>query len=60
MHPHVGDADAADGAVNTGFVSVSGKPFDMVVNRDHVGFVSLRKGPSLVVMNTARFMPAIF
>jgi DNA-binding beta-propeller fold protein YncE len=38
---------------------VGGTPFDVVVTRDHSGFVSLRKSAPrpLVVMNTATFKP---
>jgi DNA-binding beta-propeller fold protein YncE len=46
--------------VHTGFVQVGGKPFDVVVNRDNFGFVSLRKGAPLVVMKTSGFVPATF
>ena len=45
--------------VSTSFAPVDGTPFDVVVTRDHSGFVSLRKSARLplVVMNTARFEP---
>ncbi len=45
--------------VRTHFVQVGGKPFDVVVTPNHFGFVSLRKGAPLVVMNTARFVPTV-
>jgi DNA-binding beta-propeller fold protein YncE len=43
--------------VRTEFVQVGGKPFDVMVTPNHLGFVSLRKGAPLAVMNTARFVP---
>ncbi len=45
--------------VHTGFVRVGGQPFDVVVTANHFGFVSLRKGFPLVVMNTASFVPTV-
>jgi DNA-binding beta-propeller fold protein YncE len=45
--------------VSTSFTPVGGKPFDVVVTRDHFGFVSLRRGNPLVVMHTATFAPTI-
>jgi serine/threonine-protein kinase len=45
--------------VRTAFVQVGGKPFDVVVTPNHFGFVSLRKGAPLAVMNTGRFVPTI-
>jgi DNA-binding beta-propeller fold protein YncE len=41
------------------FVQVGGSPFDVVVTPNHFGFVSLRKGNPLVVMNTSQFAPTI-
>ena len=46
--------------VHTRFVQVGGMPFDVVVNHDNFGFVSLRKGAPLVVMKTSRFVPTTF
>ena len=45
--------------VSTSFAPVNGTPFDVVVTRDHSGFVSLRKSARLplAVMDTARFEP---
>jgi DNA-binding beta-propeller fold protein YncE/tRNA A-37 threonylcarbamoyl transferase component Bud32 len=43
--------------IHTAFAQVGGKPFDVVVTHNHFGFVSLRKGFPLVVMNTAAFTP---
>jgi hypothetical protein len=43
--------------VHTHFVQVGGKPFGVVVTRNHFGFVSLGEGAPLVVMNTAKFVP---
>jgi DNA-binding beta-propeller fold protein YncE len=43
--------------VHTGFVPVSTKPFDVVVTRNHFGFISHKFGP-LVVVNTASFVPS--
>jgi DNA-binding beta-propeller fold protein YncE len=47
--------------VHTHFVPVDGTPFDVVVTRDHSGFVSLRKSAALplVVMNTVKFVPTV-
>jgi DNA-binding beta-propeller fold protein YncE/tRNA A-37 threonylcarbamoyl transferase component Bud32 len=45
--------------VRTEFVQVGGQPFDVVVTPNHFGFVSLRKGAPLVVMNTAKFVPTV-
>ena len=45
--------------VATHFVQVGGSPFDVVVTPNHFGFVSLRKGNPLVVMNTTQFAPTI-
>jgi len=45
--------------VRTEFVQVGGRPFDVVVSPNHFGFVSLRKGAPLAVMNTARFVPTV-
>jgi serine/threonine-protein kinase len=45
--------------VRTEFVQVGGKPFDVVVSPNHFGFVSLRKGAPLAVMNTAKFVPTV-
>jgi len=45
--------------VRTAFVQVGGKPFDVVVTPNHFGFVSLRSGAPLVVMNTAKFVPTV-
>ena len=45
--------------VRTHFVQVGGKPFDVVVSPNHFGFVSLRNGQPLVVMNTAKFVPTV-
>jgi len=45
--------------VRTEFVQVGGKPFDVVVSPNHFGFVSLRKGAPLTVMNTAKFVPTV-
>jgi serine/threonine-protein kinase len=45
--------------VRTEFVQVGGLPFDVVVTPNHFGFVSLRKGAPLVVMNTANFVPTV-
>jgi len=45
--------------VRTAFVQVGGKPFDVVVTPSHFGFVSLRNGAPLVVMNTAKFVPTV-
>ena len=45
--------------VRTHFVQVGGSPFDVVVTPNHFGFVSLRNGNPLVVMNTAGFAPTI-
>jgi DNA-binding beta-propeller fold protein YncE len=45
--------------VRTHFVQVGGKPFDVVVSPNHFGFVSLRNGEPLVVMNTAKFVPTV-
>jgi len=45
--------------VRTAFVQVGGKPFDVVVSPNHFGFVSLRNGAPLVVMNTAKFVPTV-
>jgi serine/threonine-protein kinase len=45
--------------VRTHFVQVGGKPFDVVVSPNHVGFVSLRNNAPLVVMNTTKFVPAV-
>jgi DNA-binding beta-propeller fold protein YncE len=43
--------------IHTAFAQVGGKPFDVAVTHNHFGFVSLRKGFPLVVMNTAAFTP---
>jgi len=43
--------------IHTAFAQVGGKPFDVVVTRNHFGFVSLRKGFPLLVMNTSAFVP---
>ena len=43
--------------IHTAFAQVGGKPFDVVVTRNHFGFVSLRKGSPLLVMNTSAFAP---
>jgi DNA-binding beta-propeller fold protein YncE len=43
--------------IHTAFAQVGGKPFDVVVTRNHFGFVSLRKGFPLLVMNTSAFAP---
>jgi DNA-binding beta-propeller fold protein YncE len=45
--------------VRTQFVQVGGKPFDVVVTRNGFGFLSLRKGSPLTVMNTSKFAPAV-
>jgi DNA-binding beta-propeller fold protein YncE/tRNA A-37 threonylcarbamoyl transferase component Bud32 len=45
--------------VRTHFVQIGGKPFDVVVSPNHVGFVSLRNNAPLVVMNTAKFVPTV-
>jgi serine/threonine-protein kinase len=45
--------------VRTHFVQVGGKPFDVAVSPNHFGFVSLRNGEPLVVMNTAKFVPTV-
>ena len=45
--------------VRTAFVQVGGRPFDVVVTPNHFGFVSLRNGAPLVVMNTAKFVPTV-
>jgi DNA-binding beta-propeller fold protein YncE len=45
--------------IRTHFVQVTGKPFDVVVTPNHVGFVSLRKNAPLTIMNTASFAPTI-
>jgi Protein kinase domain len=45
--------------VRTEFVQVGGQPFDVVVTPNHFGFVSLRKGAPLVVMNTDKFVPTV-
>ena len=45
--------------VHTRFVQVGGKPFDVVVTPNGFGFVSLRKGSPLTVMNTTKFAPSI-
>jgi DNA-binding beta-propeller fold protein YncE len=44
--------------IHTGFVPVQTRPFDVVVTPNHFGFVS-HKGGSLVVMNTANFVPSV-
>ena len=43
--------------VHTAFAQVGGKPFDVVVSPNGFGFVSLRKGSPLLVMNTKQFVP---
>jgi serine/threonine-protein kinase len=45
--------------VRTHIVQVGGKPFDVAVSPNHFGFVSLRNGEPLVVMNTAKFVPTV-
>jgi DNA-binding beta-propeller fold protein YncE/tRNA A-37 threonylcarbamoyl transferase component Bud32 len=50
---------AALRGVRTHFVQVGGKPFDVVVSPNNFGFVSLRNGQPLVVMNTAKFVPTV-
>jgi 6-phosphogluconolactonase (cycloisomerase 2 family) len=45
--------------IRTAFVHVGGKPFDVVVTANHVGFVSLRKGVPMAVMDTASFVPSL-
>jgi DNA-binding beta-propeller fold protein YncE len=38
---------------------VGGQPYGVVVSPNHFGFVSLRNGAPLVVLNTSRFVPAV-
>jgi DNA-binding beta-propeller fold protein YncE/tRNA A-37 threonylcarbamoyl transferase component Bud32 len=45
--------------VHPKFVHVGGKPFDVVTTRNGFGFVSLRKGSPLVVMNTTKSVPSV-
>jgi 6-phosphogluconolactonase (cycloisomerase 2 family)/tRNA A-37 threonylcarbamoyl transferase component Bud32 len=45
--------------VHTHFVQVGGSPFDVVVAPNGFGFVSLRKGNPLDVMNTAHTVPTV-
>jgi DNA-binding beta-propeller fold protein YncE/tRNA A-37 threonylcarbamoyl transferase component Bud32 len=45
--------------VQTHFVQVGGNPFDVVVTPNGFGFVSLRKGNPLVVMNTTHTVPTV-
>jgi DNA-binding beta-propeller fold protein YncE len=45
--------------IHTHFVSVGGQPYGVVVSPNHFGFVSLRNGAPLVVLNTSRFVPTV-
>jgi DNA-binding beta-propeller fold protein YncE/tRNA A-37 threonylcarbamoyl transferase component Bud32 len=45
--------------VRTHFVQLGGKPFDVVVTPNGFGFVSLRKGNPLAVLNTTKFVPTL-
>src|SRR5262249_14404734 len=48
--------------VHTSFAQVGGKPFDVVVTRNHFSFVSLRRNVAspLAVMRTTSFVPTPF
>ena len=45
--------------VRTQFVQVGGNPFDVVVTSNGFGFLSLRKGSPLTVLNTTKFTPSV-
>jgi DNA-binding beta-propeller fold protein YncE/uncharacterized caspase-like protein len=45
--------------IRTRFAQVGGKPFDVVVTRSNLGFVSLRQNQPLTIVNTASFAPTV-